>query len=198
MGSTGLSIELRGVRGRERAGRRDLHRAVTGFFVSTWQNALSSRHSKHAAAWMGAGADSLVSFVGRDEDDDESAPADRLVFWFDLSVTWSTELARHWIDLALAHERKELDAVLRRLSYVATGGHLPTPDTARGAFLVSGARIAHVHDDRATWQFPDVDDVPLASLGPQLRKRAEAVRAGAAPCECPYCERVRRRNAPGR
>jgi hypothetical protein len=188
MGSSGWSIELEPLEG-STPGTWDAVRDVTMQLLwDAWRVALPKPMFKQAWAWVSMGEDSLLTLGDRDQPEDE--PTSDITFWFYLSVGWPSELADHWLSLALAEKRAELESNLGELGYrIKPGSRYPELGKHRYRFIVSGKRIGHASEEGVYWALPEHDYQESSVLSPALRKRLAAlVESGA--CECPYCTKL--------
>jgi hypothetical protein len=153
-----------------------------------WRVALPQPMFERAWEWVSMGEDSLLTVGDRDQDED--APTSRITFWLYLSVEWPSELADHWVSLALVDRRAQLDAELAECGYrIRPGSEYPELGDDRHRFIVDGERIGYASDQGMYWALPEYDFQANHQLSPAEQERARAS-LGDVPCECPYCVRL--------
>lgn len=185
MGSAGIGYPLHPIEGKTPASRRELADAVRELVADAWYADLLRAHAEAACDWILLGEDSLLT-IGDSEDLKSGEPATELSFSFYLTVDWPVALAQHWLHLALARHRVELDGLLAGMGYARSDDEFPTLDDVEDSFIVVEGRIGHPDDDGVFWQLPEYDYDDYQALSPEVRALAEAARAGG-PCACPYC-----------
>src|SRR3954471_13538915 len=100
MGSSGYGFDLSPVEGREQSSRGKLYDAARELVLAHWQATIPSTYREHMGEWLRSDAGESLMTVG-DEDEDRDEPADGLLFMFYETVSWPSELAGHWLHLAL-------------------------------------------------------------------------------------------------
>ncbi|MFV8755241.1 hypothetical protein ACNOYE_32225 [Nannocystaceae bacterium ST9] len=192
MGGSGWSIDLEPMGGQTPAPWSAVHEATMQLIWDAWREALPRAQLDAAWEWLSMGEDSLLTIGARDQDDD--APAYQITFWFYLSVEWPTELAEHWLGLALTERRGELEANLADLGYRLRRGSSYPEIGQHYTFIAVGDRIGQAGDIGVHWALPEYDFQLTQALSASERSHAEASRAGG-PCECAYCDMMRSRSS---
>lgn len=188
MGSSGWSIEIAPLEGSTPGPWKAVRDVTMQVLWDAWRVALPQAMFEQAWEWVSMGEDSLLTLG--DPDQDEDAPTSNIMFWFYLSVDWPSELADHWLSLALGDKRTQLEAELAECGYVIRpGSDYPEIGKHRYRFIVAGKRIGHASEDGVYWALPEHDFQAIGELSAAEKKRARASVAGGA-CECPYCVRL--------
>jgi hypothetical protein len=188
MGSSGWAIRLEPIEGQTPSWWVEVREATMQFLWDVWRSALPRPMFKVAWQWVSWGEDSLLTLGERDQPREE--PVDRIIFWFYLSVDWPSELADHWLHMALASDRPRFERLMGELGYrIADSTKYPELSNNRYRFAVVGKRIGRPSQEGIYWAFPTHVWQDIAACTPIEQQRGAAVVEGGA-CQCPLCVKL--------
>jgi hypothetical protein len=221
MGGFGWSIGLQASEGA--APLRKVRDLVIQKVVQAWWSSLEEpgrsrdnpSYARTAVEWIDMGIDSLLTVGVHDysrSDEALDAPAKgELTFWSYDTVSWPKSLAEHWLRMALATTREELEPGLAKLGYKIAPERGAYPSLKRELFRDDPAppplffsdegKIGLVDREVVTWLLTDdggevPSSTPVSELKATGRKRLDAVLASGR-CGCPWCERLGQRYPAG-
>jgi hypothetical protein len=185
MGSSGWSIDIEARDGKTPCTWAEVREATLDFLWEAWRDALPRSLLDEAWGWVSLGEDSLLTLGDPHQADDQ--PADCITFWFYLSVEWPSELAQHWLHMALASKRQRFEQVLEDLGYrLAEQSNYPELGDNRYRFIAVDERIGLPSKEGIYWALPTHAWQLIDACNPLERERAAAVVDGG-PCQCPMC-----------
>lgn len=124
MGSAGWSYGLRPRGGCEQARLKQVREEILDVLLDVWRKDLGSSFAM-ARGWTAYGEDSLL-WLGMPGPAADRWVPDRLTFWFSERVEWPMDLARHWLEVALAFRRGRFEQALAKLGFEVDAERWPT------------------------------------------------------------------------
>jgi len=186
VGGSAIGVSLKQLgKGKPAAPCKDVYDATRALLVKTWKAKLPKKYKDGAIEWVDNGLDSLMTIGTFDnerlEEEDATAPATEVLFYFYDSVEWGLALCEHWLRLAMIEARKDWEKELAKLGYAIQGEYL---EKSTDKFIVASNGIGHPDDDGVFWQLPEYDFTDYEELD---AKTTKLVAAAKKKCACPWC-----------